>query len=51
MRYGNTSKDTLFDSVLPGVTTLTSPVVGAVGTVVVISEVLGFLPTKPVDLR
>src|SRR6202041_2920541 len=49
MRYGN--KDTLFDSVLPGVTTLTSPVVGAVGTVVVISEVLGFLPTKPVDLR
>jgi hypothetical protein len=26
MRYGNTSKDTLSDSVLPGVTTLTSPV-------------------------
>jgi hypothetical protein len=36
--YGNTRKDTLLESGLPGVTTSTSPVAASAGTVVVISE-------------
>ena len=44
-------KSALSESVLPGVSTLTSPVEEPVGAVVVISDVLSFLPAKPVDLR
>jgi hypothetical protein len=36
--YGNTRKETLLESGLPGVTTSTSPVPASTGTVVVISE-------------
>jgi hypothetical protein len=36
--YGTTLKGALLESVPPGVTTLTTPVVAPVGTVVVISD-------------
>ena len=48
--YG-TRNDTLLESVLLGVSTLTSPVVAPVGTVVVISELETTLKTAAVPLK
>jgi len=49
--YGTTAKDTLLESVPPGVTTLTFPVVAPAGTVVVISALDATLKTAVLPLK